>query len=89
MLHIGATQMKDPTRDEMLALLATECEYADQYDRESAVFWFASDWHGGQGSNLYQALCNAPYRPGLIEDECPDDAAGECYEVLAAAYCDF
>lgn len=65
----------DPTRDEMLeALKGVYDSYAGEYskdemefDVEAAVYWFASEFHGGQGSNLYSALSNSPYRPGAIE----------------------
>jgi hypothetical protein len=61
--------MLDPTRTEML-------EYLDsitgldpetrEFDREEALYWFASDYHGGQWSNLYAALCASPFKPGPI-----------------------
>ena len=76
----------DPTRDEMLAVLKRDCAYADQFDREAAIYWFASDWHGGQSSNLYAALSTSEYTPGAIENECPEDAGSDCYEALAEAF---
>ena len=57
----------DPTREEMLALLADRfpCDIAEtEFDREEAIYWFANDWHGGQWSKLYAVLCSSPYRPG-------------------------
>ena len=75
----------DPTREEMLATLATQCPYADEFTTEAAVYWFANDWHGGQWSDLYAALSASPYRPGVLERECPEDAR-DCYEELVAAF---
>lgn len=77
----------DPTREEMLSLLSEQCPYADEFATEAAVYWFASDRHGGQSSNLYAALCASPYRPGALERECPDDGAADCYAELEEAYC--
>jgi hypothetical protein len=61
----------------MLAVLAGE----EEFSVEAAIYWFASDCHGGQWSNLYEALCQSPYRTGPLERGCPDDAK-ECYEAL-------
>jgi len=55
----------DATREEMLQLLAS-CGCAD-FEAEAAIYWFAHDWHGGQGSNLYSAMCTSRYRPGPCE----------------------
>jgi hypothetical protein len=54
----------DPTVSEMRAFLRQiDCE-ADEFDVEGAIYWFSSDWHGGQWSNLYSALSTSDYRPG-------------------------
>ena len=58
--------LSDPTRDEMLSLLRAQCPYADEFSTEAAVYWFANDWHGGQWSDLYAALCASPYCPGAL-----------------------
>jgi hypothetical protein len=50
---------------------------------EEAIYWFALQWHGGQDSNLYEALCSSPYRPGASQRD-PSDT--ELYEVLLDAY---
>jgi hypothetical protein len=76
--------MIDPTRDEMLAHLRATCPYADEFDTECAIYWFASDYHGGQSSNLYAALCGSEYHPGMLENECPPDGAADCYAELLA-----
>jgi len=40
---------------------------------ESAAYWLAAHYHGGQSSHLYAALCQSPYRPGPYERDLPDD----------------
>ena len=64
---------QDPTREEIDAALATfpyasEC---DDFDREEAIYTYASQWHGGQWSNLYSVLSMSPFNPGPMWSE-PD-----------------
>ena len=58
--------LPDPTADEMLLfLLSQPCRSEDDKDNAlAAIYWFAAEWHGGQSSNLYSALCMSPYSPG-------------------------
>lgn len=60
------TTLPDPTADEMLAfLLSQPCRSDDDKDDATiAIYWFASEWHGGQWTNLYSALSTSDYRPG-------------------------
>ena len=62
--------MQDPTRDEMLAFLASQPgaddELEREFDTEAAIYWFAYDYHGGQSSNLYSALSSSEYHPGPL-----------------------
>ena len=74
----------DPTIEEMRSLLSD----ADTFDREGAIYWFAADYHGGQGSNLYSALSRSQYRPGAWERR-PRGLARECYAALVERYCEF
>ncbi len=37
---------------------------ADQWNREEAIYWFATEWHGGQSSPLYSVLSTSPFNPG-------------------------
>jgi hypothetical protein len=67
--------MKDPTRDDLEEALdaypfASEC---DTFDREEAIYAFASDWHSGQGSSLYSVLSTSRFHPGPLWHE-----PGEC-----------
>ena len=75
--------MKDPTYDEMRDHLDSEFnpEMADEMDRECAIYWFANDYHGGQGSNLYSVLSTSEYWPGPIERG-PRSIAKILYEEL-------
>lgn len=80
--------MTDPTREEMLAYLTSQYGYdVDEFDLEEAVYWFATNWHGGQWSNLYAALCASAYRPGpLCHGPEPASMAADLYEALEAEY---
>lgn len=57
--------MKDYTKDELLKFLE---HYSDddggKDDKEVAIYWFASHYHSGQTSNLYNVLSTSPYTPG-------------------------
>lgn len=74
--------MQDPTRDEMLTLFKNE---EDSFNVEAAIYWFASDYHGGQATNLYEALCQSPYNPGPLE-RCVPDSALMYFETLEEGY---
>lgn len=81
----------DPSRDDMLALLTgmyeTDIGETTEADIEEAIYWFAHDWHGGQASNLYEALCASPFRPSPIaRGITPDSAASMLYDELEATY---
>lgn len=97
----------DPTRDEMIALLAIECPWSKtdwqpnndcestdaDFDREVAIYYFASGWHGGQWSNLYSVLCMSKYKPSPLESSVYDYAddddcspAIEAYHALIRAF---
>ena len=57
----------DPSRQEMIEhIKGVYGREADRFDIEEAIYWFANDYHGGQGSNLYSALSTSEYRPGRI-----------------------
>ena len=63
--------MNDPTLSEMQTLLYTNAGEQGMEgtnpDLESAIYWYASDYHSGQASNLYSAVNQSPYQPGPIE----------------------
>lgn len=74
----------DPTLDEMRRALEDALgDEADECEVDGSVYWFAADNHGGQGSNLYAALCRCGYRPGPIERGPEEGSLMElCYRIL-------
>jgi len=60
---------------------------ADQWDREEAIYWFATGWHGGQRSALYSVLSTSPFNPGPMsygpESEMAKDIAAALAERFA------
>ncbi len=79
----------DPTREDMLAAIASEYsrDERDDWDTESAIYWFASDWHSGQWSNLYSALSTSQYHPGPLETGLDEDSMAQlCYDTLLETF---
>lgn len=56
----------DPDRKQLESALADfpYLSEADDFDREGAIYWLASDYHGGQSSALYSVLSLSKFRPG-------------------------
>ena len=79
--------MIDPTREQCLEICHRYSR--DDFDVESAIYWFAADWHGGQASNLYSVLSSSEYSPGAIERGVePNSMAHEMYCALQEEFCD-
>ena len=59
--------MQDPNHATMFAFLEQQCAGSEdiRFDIEEAIYWFAHDYHGGQGSNLYSVLSTSEFRPGM------------------------
>lgn len=85
----------DPTRKELMRALqpfrrSIEAESGRggwDMDREAAIYWFASMYHGGQWSNLYSVLSTSPYRPGrLANGPEPDSSEEMLFEVLVDTF---
>lgn len=78
----------DPTKDEMVQAIRNDCgNEPDDFDIESAIYWFAYAYHGGQWSNLYSILSTSPYKPGAIENGVePDSMASFCFDCLVNTY---
>jgi hypothetical protein len=82
--------MQDPTRDDMLEFLRQRAaDYIGfssvedaEFDIEEAIYWFANDYHGGQSSNLYAAVCQSPFKPGVLASSCSGGASHELYQDL-------
>lgn len=90
---IKESRNTDPSKEEMVAFLQNtpyRSEEGFEDSSEVAMYWFASDYHGGQNSNLYSVLSTSPYTPsrinkGGIEGE-DDFIAKDLYEELVAKY---
>lgn len=66
---------RDPTLQEMRAFLSSYTGTSEfEFDVEAAIYWYSVHYHGGQGSNLYLAICTSPYRPGMFEVNIPNEA---------------
>lgn len=78
--------ISDPDREEMLQYLKSQFgSEANEDDAEVAIYYFASDYHGGQSSNLYSVLSTSPYRPGPISNV---ESEGELVKMMYDALVD-
>jgi len=88
-MRVIITGMGDPNFEEMLAVLEAYPYFneASDFDWQSAIYWFANDWHGGQWSSLYSVLSTSSYRPGVLEN-CvdPNSMAHDLYCELENAF---
>ena len=48
-------------------------ETDDDFGPHAALYWYASDHHGGQDCPLYAVLSQCAYTPGFSERKCPDE----------------
>ncbi len=84
--------MQDPTLKEMRRHLgeafAGLVDFDEaEVDREAAIYWFAADYHGGQSSRLYEALCASQYRPGpMCNGPEKDSAEAMMYSELESEF---
>ena len=75
--------MHDPTLSEMLDYLTSYSIEIEPFEQHEAKYCVAHDYHGGQWSNLYSALCTSPFNPGPLSTGCePDSMAAMLYEEL-------
>ncbi len=58
----------------------------DDFDIHEAIYWFAADYHGGQGSDLYEALSCSPFQPGRYDNEPNSEDAQQLYGALVAEF---
>lgn len=57
-----------------------------RFDVESAAYYLANDYHGGQDSNLYSLVSTSPYHPGPSEmgiEDTENETAMVLYEMGA------
>jgi len=59
-----------------------------EFDAEAAIYWFASDHHGGQFSELYEILSASPYSPGPSVRSAKDESetASFMYDALVGKF---
>lgn len=53
---------------------------ANDFDIESAIYWFANDYHGGQDTELYSILSTSKFKPGPTHRSVKDE--GETAEMM-------
>lgn len=58
---------------------------ADRFDIEEAIYWYASDYHSGQASELYRILSTSPFNPGPMSHG-PEGMAEEIYNALVSEF---
>ena len=80
---------KDPTGSELLAAAreAASTIGADELEAGEAAYWFASNFHSGQDSNLYKALAELGCRPGPTRSGPEKGSATEAvYDALCVEF---
>lgn len=82
--------MMDPTQDDMVIALhssgITDTGEDCGFEIAEATYWFASDYHGGQNSNLYAALSSNPFRPGPLASGPAEGLASMFYDTLVMEF---
>lgn len=58
---------------------------ADEFDIEEALYWYCSDWHGGQRSEEYSILSTSPFKPSPFSRGPDGDISQLIYEDLEAS----
>ena len=63
----------DPSIEELRELIRNK--FGKLFDQETlnssgeiAIHYFSSDYHGGQSSNLYSAMCQVQYTPSILNE---------------------
>jgi hypothetical protein len=82
-------KLLDPSANEMreyLKLPKFKIYEFTEFDIEGAIYWYASNYHSGQDSELYSALSTSDYTPGCTESGPNDDTMGMAYEELEANF---
>lgn len=85
-LNINSETLKDDMVDLLMKEFSDKIENSDEMhmDIESAIYWFANDYHNGQDSELYSVLNTSKYKPGRsyksVDDE--DENVNDMYNFL-------
>lgn len=51
----------------------------ERFDKAGAAYWYAANYHEGQGSKLYELLSRNPFQPGPLARGPEPDSAEEMY----------
>jgi hypothetical protein len=76
---------KSILKKEMLDHLKKEFgSEADDFDMEAAIYWYASDNHEGQASDLYSILSTSKFHPSPLHKGVKDEggSAEDMYKAL-------
>ena len=79
-------QINDPTRFDLLKagaqyLAGWGLEKSSRlWAIEEAIYWFASQYHSGQWSNLFSILSTSDFKPSILANEIEDEIAQEIYD---------
>jgi hypothetical protein len=57
-----------------------------EFEREEAIYWFATHNHGGQNSNLYEALCTSQFKPSILSNGPEEGLARELYDLMTESF---
>ena len=77
-----STLLKDANLYKVFASILNETE--DDLAAFSALYWYCSDYHRGQGCPLYAVLSQCGYTPGVFERAIPDDSLDFYHRLVAA-----
>jgi len=80
----------DPTGTEMEKFLEERFNgQYDDFDSAEAIYWFCSDYHSGQSSNLYSVLSVSDFSPSMSSrGPSSDGMAKELYNALVKKFVD-
>jgi hypothetical protein len=83
---VSAIEAEDPESDAWLSW--GECHETSAPDFIVGAYWALSEWHGGQSSPEYAALCalGRIYRPGYESTPTEDDPAFAAYDAVCSAF---
>lgn len=83
--------IQDPTKAAMLETLRDPRHAIWEFSElaiEAGIYWYATQHHGGQSTNLYSASSTSEYTPSRlckgIEEECDDIV--EVFSILCDTY---
>ena len=59
-----------------------------KFDMEAAIYWYASQHHGGQDTDLYSILSTSKFKPSPLHKSIKDEGetAKMCYDALKKKY---